>query len=105
MRLDDWAVCCSQEKVDPELLAEFATLSGFLCHAAGEIATAGATHSVANIHFEVLEADERRLLSVRATNTTPASLNATVDEGGLPLVGKLFSRNGNGNAAGDDAAP
>ena len=90
-----------EEHVDIELLAEFATLSGFLCHQAvrtsclspsvaqaascalqsseplccsrasqGEIPVQGDAVEVGHVRFDVLEADERRLLSVLATNVT-----------------------------------
>lgn len=70
------------------MLDDFVTLSGFLCHLAGEIPAAGASipsdappegmlapravkSAIAGkIRFDVLEADERKIVSVRATNLT-----------------------------------
>jgi len=77
----DLEVVCSrlglEEDVEEDLLSEFATLSGLLCHKAGEIANVGDVLPVGDVTFKVLEADERRLLSVRASNSTaPASIGA-----------------------------
>tara|TARA_B110001452_G_scaffold8489_1_gene7438 strand:- start:750 stop:2486 length:1737 start_codon:yes stop_codon:yes gene_type:complete len=49
-----------------ETLAEFATISGYLCQQAGEIPEIDDTILVGGLRFDVREADERRLLSVRA---------------------------------------
>ena len=62
----------------PQLLAEFATLSGFLCQQAGEIPDTGISLLVERsdetaVRFEVLQADERRLLSLKASNVTFAA--------------------------------
>ena len=59
-----------EKDVDDDVLEDFATLSGFLCHHAGEIPNTGDTLLVAHIRFDVLEADDRRLLSLRAANIT-----------------------------------
>ena len=64
------------DDVDPEILAEFATLSGFLCHVAGEIPAEGDVLLAAGMRFDVVEADERRLLSVKACNMS-AGMNVT----------------------------
>ena len=88
------------DQIDEELLNEFATLSGFLCHQAGEIPPEGFNvlvrrkdetavrftvlgedeRSLSDAHhgtplspqvrFTVLGGDERRILSVKATNLT-----------------------------------
>jgi len=67
------------DDVDPEVLSEFATLSGFLCHQAGEIPNTGDVVVVAHKRFKVLEADDRRLLSLKAANitATPTDGDAT----------------------------
>eukprot|EP00316_Scyphosphaera_apsteinii_P023250 CAMPEP_0119325514 /NCGR_PEP_ID=MMETSP1333-20130426/66003_1 /TAXON_ID=418940 /ORGANISM="Scyphosphaera apsteinii, Strain RCC1455" /LENGTH=574 /DNA_ID=CAMNT_0007333527 /DNA_START=38 /DNA_END=1762 /DNA_ORIENTATION=- len=52
------------------ILADFTTLSGFLCSQAGEIPAEGDQIVVDHIRFEILEADERRILSVLAVNRT-----------------------------------
>jgi len=62
-----------QLTVPEETLAEFSTLSGFLCHVAGEIPNQDDVLLVDGLRFEVLEADERRLLLVRACNMTAAN--------------------------------
>ena len=49
-----------------ETLAEFATISGYLGQQAGEIPENGDIILVGALRFDVREADERRLLSVRA---------------------------------------
>ncbi|EOD12141.1 hypothetical protein EMIHUDRAFT_464911 [Emiliania huxleyi CCMP1516] len=53
-----------------EALSEFATLSGFLCHQAGEIPTDGDVLWVDHVRFTIVEADERRILEVEARNVT-----------------------------------
>ena len=63
------------DQIDEELLNEFATLSGFLCHQAGEIPPEGFNVLVRRkdetaVRFTVLGGDERRILSVKATNLT-----------------------------------
>ncbi|KOO22110.1 hemolysin-related protein [Chrysochromulina tobinii] len=63
------------DQIDEELLNEFATLSGFLCHQAGEIPSEGFNVLVRRkdetaVRFTVLGGDERRILSVKATNLT-----------------------------------
>jgi len=67
-----------EDEIDEELLAEFATLSGFLCQQAGEIPDTGISLLVERsdetaVRFEVLQADERRLLSLKASNVTFAA--------------------------------
>ncbi|KAL3920895.1 MAG: hypothetical protein SGPRY_005089 [Prymnesium sp.] len=61
-----------QLEVPEETLAEFSTLSGFLCHVAGEIPKQDDVVLFDGLRFDVLEADERRLLLVRASNMTIA---------------------------------
>ena len=63
------------DSVDQEVLEEFATLSGFLCHEAGEIPKEGDVVPVAHMRFEVVEADDRRLLSLLASNVTKKEAN------------------------------
>lgn len=66
-------------QVDAEVqedLDEFATLSGFLCQQAGEIPEQGAVVDVGALRFEVVEADERRIETVVATNTSLADADA-----------------------------
>ena len=66
--------------VPAETLEQFSTLSGFLCHQAGEIPEEGDVILADGLRFDVLEADERRLLSLRATNLTNAAVGGV--EGG-----------------------
>jgi len=76
-----------QLEVPEETLAEFSTLSGFLCHVAGEIPDQDDVLLVDGLRFEVLEADERRLLSVRACNMTSNGIGNELQEDPLqPLV-------------------
>ena len=81
----DLSVVCArlglEEDVGEDVLDEFATLSGFLCHQAGEIAKEGAEFVVGHVRFEVTEADDRRLLTLRATNTTDAAAAAFTPPG------------------------
>mmetsp|Transcript_15481 Transcript_15481/g.47087 ORF Transcript_15481/g.47087 Transcript_15481/m.47087 type:complete len:91 (+) Transcript_15481:1619-1891(+) len=49
-----------------ETLSEFATLSGFLCHLAGEIPRSGDVLYVDQLRFFIAEADERRILQIFA---------------------------------------
>eukprot|EP00325_Prymnesiales_sp_UTEX-LB-985_P026153 CAMPEP_0174732066 /NCGR_PEP_ID=MMETSP1094-20130205/58719_1 /TAXON_ID=156173 /ORGANISM="Chrysochromulina brevifilum, Strain UTEX LB 985" /LENGTH=209 /DNA_ID=CAMNT_0015934529 /DNA_START=47 /DNA_END=678 /DNA_ORIENTATION=+ len=74
-----------EEHVADDILAEFATLSGFLCHRAGEIPDQGDVLVVAGVRFDVLESDERRLVSLRATNSSDNSSDPL--EGGESFVG------------------
>jgi len=53
-----------------ETLGESSTLSGFLCQQAGEIPQKGDLILAGHIRFEVLEADERRVLEISAQNAT-----------------------------------
>ena len=62
---------------------EFATIAGYLCSQAGEIPAAGQVVLVSEgengdtktrLRFEVLDADERRLKLVRASNMTASDL-------------------------------
>ena len=76
-----------EDDVDPEVLAEFATLSGFLCHQAGEIPNTGDVVLVAHKRFEVLEADDRRLLSLKAANITATSADGDATAGVQPRPG------------------
>merc|ERR1711957_767454 len=48
------------------------TLNGFLCFRAGEIPNIGEQFFVDHIVFEVLERDPRKLLRIRATNSSEA---------------------------------
>lgn len=68
----DLQVACErlQLQVAEETLAEFSTLSGFLCHVAGEIPDESDVLLVSGLRFEVQEADERRLLLVQVRNIT-----------------------------------
>ena len=59
-----------EEHIGEEILDEFVTLSGFLCHRAGEIANEGDSFVVGHMRFDVLEADDRRLLVLKATNSS-----------------------------------
>ena len=77
--------------MDPELLDEFATLSGFLCHQAGEIPDQGDVVLVADtIRFDVLEADDRRLLSLRASNLSYTMGNTTIAVPVMPEGAAVF---------------
>jgi putative hemolysin len=49
---------------------DFLTISGYLCQQAGEIPETGDIILVGELKFEIVDADERRLLSVRATRKT-----------------------------------
>ena len=55
-----------------EALNEYSTLSGFLCACAGEIPESGTMVRYGSFEFDVLEADERRILSIKARNSTVA---------------------------------
>ena len=70
----DLSIVCErlelEEHIDMELRAEYSTLSGFLCHQAGAIPDVRDSVLVAHIRFDVLEADERRVLSLKASNIT-----------------------------------
>jgi len=55
-------------ELPPDTMNEFSTISGFLCHQAGKIPEKGDILIVAHVRFEVLEADERRILSIVAQN-------------------------------------
>jgi len=55
-----------------ETRAEISTISGFLCQQAGQIPEKGDVLIVGHIRFEVLEADERRVLSVAARDVADA---------------------------------
>merc|ERR1712050_293817 len=70
-----------QLAVPEETLAEFSTLSGFLCHVAGEIPNQDDVLLVGGLRFEVLEADERRLLLARACNMTASNVSGDVLQG------------------------
>jgi CBS domain containing-hemolysin-like protein len=59
-------------EVSEEELREFGTLSGFLCHQAGEIPEAGDVVLVSRYRFTVLDCDERKIKQVRAEQTTEA---------------------------------
>mmetsp|Transcript_3721 Transcript_3721/g.7924 ORF Transcript_3721/g.7924 Transcript_3721/m.7924 type:complete len:269 (-) Transcript_3721:387-1193(-) len=62
-----------QLDIPEDTLNEFSTLSGYLCHVAGEIPNQDDIVLVSGLRFDVLEADERRLLLVRASNITSAT--------------------------------
>jgi len=64
-----------QLQVAEDTLAEFSTLSGFLCHVAGEIPDEADVLLVSGLRFEVREADERRLLLVHANNITSSEVS------------------------------
>jgi len=69
-----------EDEIDPEVLDDFATLSGFLCHQAGEIPNQGDVLLVAHMRFDVAEADDRRLLVLKASNMTAVDgVGAVVD--------------------------
>ena len=74
-----------EDEVDDELLAEFATLSGFLCHQAGEIPDKGDLVLVGDVRFQVLEADERRLITLKASNTTISNVSVPVSPPGAEV--------------------
>jgi CBS domain containing-hemolysin-like protein len=65
------AVCEALElELGADALAEFSTISGYLCSQAGEIPEAGDAVYTEGLRFDVLEADDRRILSLRAANST-----------------------------------
>ena len=57
-------------EVSEEDREDFLTISGYLCQQAGEIPETGDIILVGELKFEIVDADERRLLSVRATRKT-----------------------------------
>lgn len=57
-------------------LSEFATISGFLCSEAGEIPEEGDTLLVSGFRFEVLRADERRIISLTVHDTSAEGVSA-----------------------------
>lgn len=59
--------------VPEEELREFGTLSGFLCHQAGEIPEAGDVVLASTYRFTVLECDERKIVRVRAEPVADAT--------------------------------
>jgi putative hemolysin len=65
-------------QLEDEVLGEFATIAGYLCSQAGQIPDTGDVILVSQgerrLRFEVLEADERRLKTVRARNMTTLDL-------------------------------
>ena len=54
-------------EVSEEDMEDFLTISGYLCQQAGEIPEKGDIILVGELKFDIVDADERRLLSVRAT--------------------------------------
>jgi len=54
-------------EVSEEVLENFLTISGYLCQQAGRIPEKGDRILVGDLRFDVCDADERRLLSVRAS--------------------------------------
>ena len=61
-------------EVSEEDAEDFLTISGYLCQQAGEIPEKGDIILVGELRFDVCDADERRLLSVRASRKGAAVL-------------------------------
>jgi len=67
-------------EVSEEDMEDFLTISGYLCQQAGEIPGKGDIILVGELRFDVVDADERRLLSVRASRKGAAVKQQAVRE-------------------------
>jgi len=89
--------------VDPDDLPDVTTAAGFVCYHAGEIPQSGDHVFVADVDFEILESDERRVYSIRATalddnDEDPPKTTAT-SGGGRRRPSSSSSFSGGGGAA------
>ena len=66
------------------MLEDFLTISGYLCQQAGEIPEEGDIILVGDLRFDVCDADERRLLSVRASRVNAAAAAQKPGEAASP---------------------
>ena len=71
-------------EVSEEVLEDFLTISGYLCQQAGEIPEEGDIILVGDLRFDVCDADERRLLSVRASRVNAAAAAQNPGEAAAP---------------------
>jgi putative hemolysin len=63
---------------DPESAGSVATIAGLLNHIAGHVPEAGERIDFNGLQFEVLEANQRKVLRLRARRTAPASSQAAI---------------------------
>ena len=74
---------------EEEALKEFSTISGFLCMCAGEIPRVGDFVMGRGWSFEILNADDKRILTVKVERLVGAFLDGDEDEVEGPLRGFL----------------
>ena len=87
--LDDVDTILALNLEEEEALKEFATLSGFLCMCAGEIPNTGDFVMSRGWCFEVLNADDKKILMVRAERLTGIE-EERADDSDNPLRHFLF---------------
>eukprot|EP00180_Rhodochaete_pulchella_P003160 Plantae.Rhodophyta-Rhodochaete_pulchella.ctg5201.p1 GENE.Plantae.Rhodophyta-Rhodochaete_pulchella.ctg5201~~Plantae.Rhodophyta-Rhodochaete_pulchella.ctg5201.p1 ORF type:complete len:426 (+),score=81.11 Plantae.Rhodophyta-Rhodochaete_pulchella.ctg5201:71-1279(+) len=63
-------------KVDDEDLSDYGTISGLLCDRMGGIPSQGDEIMVGGLHFEVLEADEKRIRRLRASTVAQTAVES-----------------------------
>lgn len=68
--------------VSEEELREFGTLSGYLCHQAGEIPDAGDEIIAASCKFVIKDCDARKIKRVLAVRVDETDDGPTLDDGG-----------------------
>lgn len=83
---------------DEEALKDFATLSGFLCMCAGEIPTVGDFIMSRGWCFEIVNADDKRILQAKVERLTGAfDAEDEIPESENPFKNLLNLKHGNSN--------
>jgi CBS domain containing-hemolysin-like protein len=110
--LEDCDTILSLSLAEEEALKEFSTLSGFLCMCAGEIPREGDFVMSRGWCFEVINADEKKILLVKVERLTGSLDAESVQENDSPLKDLLKrkvkwennkSKNSNSNNNDDDS--
>eukprot|EP00548_Thalassiothrix_antarctica_P000909 CAMPEP_0194148348 /NCGR_PEP_ID=MMETSP0152-20130528/31816_1 /TAXON_ID=1049557 /ORGANISM="Thalassiothrix antarctica, Strain L6-D1" /LENGTH=624 /DNA_ID=CAMNT_0038849833 /DNA_START=363 /DNA_END=2237 /DNA_ORIENTATION=+ len=88
---------------EDETLKEFSTLSGFLCMCAGEIPRTGDFVMARDYYFEILNADEKRVLQVKIERTLGSFTveNSREVQRGFLKRDQRRDQNNEGNSSGD----
>jgi CBS domain containing-hemolysin-like protein len=99
--LEDCDTILNLKLDEEEALKVFATLSGFLCMCAGEIPQVGDFVMIRGWCFEIMNADDKKILSVKVERLVGAYENEPTDDDDNPIRGFLKRNLGNDEENGD----
>ena len=99
--LEDCDTILNLKLDEEEALKVFATLSGFLCMCAGEIPQVGDFVMIRGWCFEIMNADDKKILSVKVERLVGAYEDEPTDEDDNPIRGFLKRNLGNDDEEND----